>query len=302
MTGLDSRRDMVTQQTGFDVAWRGYDQEQVQQYVQNVEKELQRRAAAASHAETLARRLHALHSENNDLRAKIDEICRSPIEPDALQERSRRMIQLTRDEAAEITARARAAAEETGAIAEEAANRLRERYERLLAGLDTRREEMENEHRNLMQHAHAQVETMTQRAEEHRQQLDQEAARERREAETLFEKALAFRRAEAARIIAERDAASRAHTESLVRDATEKARRLIADAERQVDVLHEARIRVAAELHTCRKLLADAVPLLDETAVGFPEQRRSLPLNSAADGNNSAAGTATTLTRPQPAR
>ena len=50
MTALDSRGDMVTQQTGFDVTWRGYDQAQVQQYVQNVEKELQRRAAAASHA------------------------------------------------------------------------------------------------------------------------------------------------------------------------------------------------------------------------------------------------------------
>jgi DivIVA domain-containing protein len=307
MTALDSRGDMVTQQTGFDVTWRGYDQAQVQQYVQNVEKELQRRAAAASHAETLARRLHALHSENNDLRAKIDQICRSPIEPDALQERSRRMIQLTRDEAAEITARARAAAEETGAIAEEAANRLRERHERLLAELDTRREEMENEHRDLMLQARAQVETMTKRAEEHRQQLDQEAARQRRQAETQFEKALDFRRSEAARIIAERDATSRAHTETLVRDATEKAQRLMADAERQVDVLHDARTRVSTELRSCRKLLADALPLLnplpDETAQGLPEQRRSLPSDSAVSGHNtSAPRTGTKIIRPQPAR
>ena len=271
MTAHDSREDLADARTDFGVVWPGYNRAQVQRYVHNVDKELQRRSAdrdaAASHAEKLARHLQALHSDNNDLRATIDRISRDPIKPDALQERSRRMIELTREEAAEITAQARAAAEQTRSTAEEAANRLRGRYERSLGELATRREEMEKEHRDLMQRTHAQVETMTQQAEQHRQHLDQEAARERREIETQFEKAMAVRRAEATRIIA--------------------------DAERQVGTLHEVRTRLTTELHTCRELLADALPLLhplpDETAPGFPEQR-SLPTNPASiSGRNTVA-------------
>jgi chromosome segregation ATPase len=277
MTAHDSRADLA--RTDLGVAWLGYNRAQVQRYVHNVEEELRRRSAdhddAASRAEKLARNLEALHSENNDLRATIDRISRNPIEPDALQERSRRMIELTRAEAAEITARARAAAEQTRSTAEEAANRLRARYERALAELDIRRKEMENEYRELIQHWHAQVETMTQQAERHRRHLDQEAARERRQVETQFEKALAMRRAAAMRIIA--------------------------GAERQVGALHEVRTRLTTELHTCQELLADALPLLrplpDETAQGLPEQG-GLATNSASSRRSTSAPRTTTNSLP----
>jgi cell division septum initiation protein DivIVA len=285
MTAHDRSEDLVPRRTDFSLAWPGYSQTQVQRYVHNVEKELQQRAAdrdaAASHAETLDRQLQALRTENDNLRATVDRISRDPIEPDALQERSRRMIELIREEAAEITERARAAAERTRAAAEESANRLREHYERLLAELDTRRELMEHEHRELMQHAHERIETMKQRAEGHRQHLDQEAAGVRRQAETQFEKAIAFRRSEATRGIAA--------------------------AERQVGALHEMRIRLTTELRTCRELLADALPLLhplpDEAAPDFPEQRGSLPTNSASSSRNTSTPHTTTnnLPRPQPA-
>jgi hypothetical protein len=191
------------------------------------------------------------------------------------------MIELIREEAREIIARARAAEVQIKADAEEAANLAREHHERLVAELDSRREEMENEHRNLMEHAKAQVETMEQRAEDHRQHLDREAAGVRRQAETQFERAIAFRRSEVTRVIA--------------------------DAERQVGTLHEMRIRLTTELRTCRELLADALPLLhplpDETPPDLPEQRGVLPANPTSNSRNTSAPRTTTnnLPRPQPA-
>jgi cell division septum initiation protein DivIVA len=285
MTALDSREELVPLRTDFDVVWRGFNRAQVRQYSDDVETKLQLmtadRDALASYAEDLVRRLEAAVAENIELRGKIDQISRIPIEPDALQERSRRMIELTREEADEITARAQAAAEHSRVAAEEAAERQRDRYEHLLAEMDTRREEMESEHRDLMRRTRTAVEATTQLAEQHRRYLDQESARQREQTERDFEKAMAVRRAEALRTIAGRDAAARTHSDGLIGAAGEKARRMVSDAEREVHALLQVRARLSTELKSCGQLMADALPLLEplpgETAPGFPQQRGTLP-------------------------
>jgi hypothetical protein len=115
MISLDSRDEVVRLRTEFDLAWRGYDRGQVQVYVHTTDAELWTltvdRDAAVSRAEELACQLEDVRSDNSRLRARLDRICRTPIEPDGLQERLRRRVELAKEEAAQILARAQAAAE-----------------------------------------------------------------------------------------------------------------------------------------------------------------------------------------------
>ncbi|MBB5855997.1 M protein [Amycolatopsis umgeniensis] len=114
---------------GFDLAWRGFNRAQVREFVREVETELRRVAAERDEAlrrgEALAARLTATQEENRELKASVDRISRVPIAPDALQERSRRMLELTREEAEDITARAT----EKAAEAEAERRRITEDFE-----------------------------------------------------------------------------------------------------------------------------------------------------------------------------
>ncbi|WP_233224116.1 M protein [Amycolatopsis sp. BJA-103] len=117
---------------GFDLAWRGFNRAQVREFVREVETELRRVAAERDEAirrgEALAARLTASQEENRELKASVDRISRVPIAPDALQERSRRMLELTREEADDITARAT----EKAAEAEAERKRITEDFERAM--------------------------------------------------------------------------------------------------------------------------------------------------------------------------
>jgi cell division septum initiation protein DivIVA len=134
MTTSDSHHEPVSLRTEFELSWRGFARKEVRGYLATVESEMHALTAeleeAAAHAESAARRIAELTAENTELRTKIDSISRVPIEPDALQERSRRMIEITREEAVEITAGAEEAAARLQAEAkakDEAAERRRER-------------------------------------------------------------------------------------------------------------------------------------------------------------------------------
>ncbi|MGZ3146259.1 hypothetical protein ACVDFE_30555 [Lentzea chajnantorensis] len=252
--------------TDFDVRWRGYDQDQVQHYVHAAESETTAltadRDAALAQAESLARQLEAARTEIAELRARVDRICRTPIDPEALTERTRRMVELAHAEAEEITTRARSAAEQDWANAHRAAERLRQRAEHLVTDLDRRRADVETEHRELMTRAHAQVETMTRHAERRRRQLDDQAAQLRRQVEADFEQAMAQRRAEQMRALEEQQRSAQARAEKTVRDATEHARRIVTEAEHRVEVLRQHRKRIGDQLLAAQALLADIEPVL----------------------------------------
>lgn len=258
--------ELLPLRTDFDVRWRGYDHEQVQHYVHEVEGELAvltaDRDAALARAESLARQLEVLRGENAELHARVDRICRAPVDPDALTERLRRRVELAHAEAEEITTRARTAAEQDWANARQAADRLRGRAEHLVAELDRRRADMEAEHRELMDRAHRWVEEMTRQAERRRRELDDQAEQVRRQIEADFEQAMAQRRAEAMRALAEQQRSAQARADQIVHDATEHAHRVVADAEHRVDVLHHHRRRLAEELRAAQALLADIEPVL----------------------------------------
>lgn len=114
---------------GFDLAWRGFDRAQVREFVREVEAELRRveaeRDEALRREEKLAAELTGAREDIRELKATVDRISRVPIAPDALQERSRRMLELTREEAEDITARAA----EEAAKAEAERKRIAEDFE-----------------------------------------------------------------------------------------------------------------------------------------------------------------------------
>src|SRR5204863_3071996 len=90
--------DLVPLRTTFDVELRGFCRDQVRYYVRNVEAELELlhtdRNASAELAEGLAAEVAALRQENRELRAHIDAISSVTLEPDALEGRLRRMLEL----------------------------------------------------------------------------------------------------------------------------------------------------------------------------------------------------------------
>ncbi|CAL9453507.1 hypothetical protein SUDANB95_02476 [Actinosynnema sp. ALI-1.44] len=263
----DGREELVPLRTDFDAAWRGFDRRQVRHYVAAVEADLRLlavdRDAAVARADDLARELERARAEIRELRDELDRVCRTPVEPEALSERLRRMLELAHAEADEVTARARAAADQAWESTRRATERLRERHERLVADLDARRHEMETEHRDLLRRTRDQVDAMTRQAEQRRRDLDEQAARLRARVQADFEVAMAARRAEALREVADRRAAARAHAEQLVREAEDRARRLVAEARAQADRLDARRAGIAESLAEAERLLTDLDPLLD---------------------------------------
>lgn len=279
---MQSRGELLPLRTGFDVVWRGYDREQVDQYVHAVESDLRFLAAdrdsAAARADALAQQVQDARSEITALRERIDRISRTPVDPVGLTDRLRRMVELAHDEAGDITEKAKAAAERSWESATAATARLRRRAEHLAGQLERTQAEAEAEHRDLMARAHAEVEAMTRQAERRRRELDDQAAAVRRQVQADFEQAMALRRAEAMRALAEQERAAQARAEQIVREATEHAHRIVAEAQHRVDVLRHHHSEVAERLRTVQRVLAGTTPLLaqpePELAELIPQQER----------------------------
>lgn len=317
MTAVEGTADLVPLRTDFDVVWRGYDPRQVRHYVASTEADLRvlavDRDAASARAEDLARQLENARAEITVLRRQLDEVCRTPIDPLALDVRLRRMAELAHEQAAEITDRAKAAADHHWATAERAAGRLRERYDRLVGELDARRRDLEAEHREVMRQAHERVAVMTREAELRRRELDERAAALREQVQADFEVAMNARRAEALadlarlRAAAEAEAArlvreagaraehvtaeaeahaervttqAEAHAERVTAEAEARAERVTTRAERRVEELRARREDIAESLKLAQDLLAAAAPLLDPLPEEVPAQRDELELVS----------------------
>jgi cell division septum initiation protein DivIVA len=281
VTAPDAGAELVPLRTGFDLVWRGYDRDQVQGYVRSAEAELRLlsadRDAAVAQAEGLARELADARVQIRRLSERLDRICRTPVEADALTEWLRRMAELAHAEAAEILARAHAAADHTLAAARDAADQLRRQHERLLGDAESRRREMETEHRELMRRAHEQVRTAA-----------RQDAQRRRQVESDFQVAMAARRADALREIQERQAAARREAERLIADARTNAERIVREARRQVDQLAQRRDQLAAALQTTLRLLTDAAALLAPLPDEDPG-RSTTEVNRCRDDGGAAA-------------
>lgn len=281
MESLDIRDDLVPLRTDFDVSWRGYDRDQVLRYVHGVEAELRLvtadRDAAAAETESLATQLEASRSEVRELRARLDQVCRTPIDPETVPGRLRRMVELARLEAAEITTRAQIAADQTWNTAQDAAQRLRKRSEWFLADLEAQRTAMVTEYRELMTRAHTEAETMSREAERHRIEQDEAAEQHRTQVTKDFELAMLARRVEARRDIAEQRRAAQADAERIVAEARAEASRIVQAARREADALRQLKDGIAERVRAVSRLLSDASPLLGSDDEPVSEQRVATP-------------------------
>ncbi|WP_370964379.1 DivIVA domain-containing protein [Amycolatopsis sp. cg9] len=97
--------------TSFALTVRGYDRDQVDEHLADLHEDLRLttldRDAALTQAETLARQLEAARAENDELRARLDHLVRTPAHPAAVSDRVRRLLELAHVEADTIVAAAR---------------------------------------------------------------------------------------------------------------------------------------------------------------------------------------------------
>lgn len=227
---LGDDRDLVPLGTGFDIVKRGYSRTQVEEHLERLDGDLRLlaadRDAAVSQASDLARRLEQSRSEIDDLRGQIDRLSLPPTTLEGLSERLQRMLRLAQDEAGETRARADAEAGHIRARAETDATALKARYEQLIVDLDNRRKELEAEHKEILRSAYAEAEEIISKAERARADADARATQRRTKDDEDFEIAMASRRKESMRTLAEQDAASKAESERRIQEASEEAERI----------------------------------------------------------------------------
>lgn len=200
---VHSVEDLVPLRTGFDLSWRGYHREEVDDYVHDLEHDLRDlaadRDACTARAEHLAEMLERSRGETAALRAELNRVCSAPLDTDVLPFRLSVMVEVATAEATSVLDRAQA----TWAAAQESAAKLRDHYDRL--GEDTRRQraEIEDERDSVIRVARVQARTIVAKAEARQRELDAEASRARERVELDFKLAMDQRRAEALRALAE---------------------------------------------------------------------------------------------------
>jgi cell division septum initiation protein DivIVA len=320
--------DLVPLGPGFDITKRGYNRMQVDEHLEQVQKQMDLLAAdrnnVASQADDLARQLESNRSENAELRGQVERLSLPPTTLEGLSERLQRMLRLAQDEAGETKARAEAEAGHIRAKAEADGNELRQRYDKLLADLDARKVEMEAEHRGVLEQARDEAAMIARQSEDERMRADAEAKQRRTQIEEDFEIAMASRRTESMRALAEQEATSKGEAERRVREATDEAAKRRADAiaestarvkeaadearrrvseatdeanrrithaAQRVTALRQLRTKVADQLNAARDLIADAHLSLEKAAPALdplPDERSEKP--AAAKAEAEAAG------------
>jgi cell division septum initiation protein DivIVA len=300
-------RELVPLKPGFDVVWHGFDRAQVKQYLEDLEDEIKLisadRNAALSQVADLTEQLRAAHSRITELGKQVTELVELPKNPDDLDDRCKRMVQLAHHQAAEITARAQAAATHSWSGAEDAAAKLRSGYEKLLGELDRQRQDVRAQHSQVVDQARTHAVEMTTAATNRRHELDKQAEQRRIQIEDEFERSVTNKRQALAKEIEHQRAESRADAERRVREATEDAERRVreasdhadrklretndectrrvADATRQVQDLQSLRKRISEQLSAAHTLMRDASPLLEP----MEDERQQPPKAPATSGS-----------------
>lgn len=253
----------------FDVTMRGYDKRQVDDYVaralaQIAELTTARDAALATSADRAAQ-LASREAQIESLRAQAAKKTET-LDPAAVSDRIRGMLQLATEEAAQtrrgaemeaerVLAAAQADAERTRAEAAEELQRLTANAAQRSAEADQKLAQARTQAIAELDNARAEAARIVQAAQAERDRLDAEAAaarsaadtesaRRRQLAEEDFEITLRARRTEAERQHAAEHQAARATAEQLVSDAEARVAELARERERTHQALRELHRRL----------------------------------------------------------
>ncbi|OQO92482.1 cell division protein DivIVA [Saccharomonospora piscinae] len=218
----------------FGQAWHGFDRNQVVQYLDHLEAQVHRlmteRDTAMARAGESARELDSARKEIATLRDRVEELKKPPERVEDLDERMQRSVQLAESQAAEVLARAEAAAEKNWAESSEVSKKLHERYMALLETLDGHADQLKREHEEALAATKAEVQRMTTEAARRREHLDTEAERKRRRIENDFQAKVSAEKSALEKHIADQQTASKNAAERRIADATAEAKRLVDEA------------------------------------------------------------------------
>ena len=323
---LGEERDLVPLGAGFDITKRGYSRMQVEEHLEQLDTQLKilaaDRNAAAAQAAELTAQLEGARTTIDDLNKQVERLALPPTTMEGLSERLQRMLRLAQEENEEIRTKAHAEADHTRAKARAEAEDLKSKHEAKLRDVDERRVEMEKEHRGVLEKVNAEAAEILSKAKSEAEAIEIAEQARRTQVEEDFEIAMASRRTESMRALAEQEATSKSEAERRVREATEEANRRRHDAitestarlqeatteanrrvheateesnrrinhaAQRVAALRKLRARVADQLTSARELVVDAHAYLENAVPAF----EPLP-DELADAAEAAA-------RPTPA-
>jgi cell division septum initiation protein DivIVA len=303
---LGEERDLVPLGAGFDITKRGYSRMQVEEHLEQLDSQLKilaadRNAAAAQSAE-LTSQLEQARTTIDELNKQVERLAQPPTTLEGLSERLQRMLRLTQEECDEMRAKATAEATHIRAKAQAEADDLRGKHEQRLKEQDERRIAMENEHRSVLEKANKEAAEIIAKATSQAEAAEIAALTRRTQVEEDFDIAMASRRTESMRALAEQEATSKSEAERRVREATEEANRRrheakteatarlqeatdeanrrvreateesnrrINHAAQRVAALRKLRAKVAAQLTSARELVIDAHAYLENAVPAF---------------------------------
>lgn len=303
---LGEERDLVPLGAGFDITKRGYNRMQVEEHLEQLDSQLKilaadRNAAAAQSAELTAQ-LELARNSIDDLNKQVERLAQPPTTLEGLSERLQRMMRLTQEECEEMRAKATAEADHIRAKANAEADDLRGKHETMLRELDERRIAMEREHRGVLEKANIDAAEVVSKAKSEAEAAEIAAVARRQQVEEDFEIAMASRRTDSMRALAEQEATSKSEAERRVREATQEANRRRHDsitestarvqeakdeaerrvreatdeanrrinhAAQRVAALRKLRAKVAEQLTSARELVVDAHAYLENAVPAF---------------------------------
>jgi chromosome segregation ATPase len=245
---------------GFTVARHGYDREQVRHHVGNLENNLR---LLTSDRDAARAELAKVTRDLNALRAQLADTTQPVMPGKEVHEQLRVMLEVTRKEAAAITAQAQSAAEQAFSAAQKAAAALRSRYEFLVSDLEAQQVQMQAEHAAAMDQLRAQLEQMSSDAETRRRRFGEEADAQHLQVEQEFTSAMTARQAALDQEVASRRETSEKEAARLIREATADAQRRTAEADEKVNQLTTLRQRVSERLRETGQLLTQSSTLLE---------------------------------------
>jgi colicin import membrane protein len=252
---------------GFDVVRHGYDRTQVQKHVSTLEANLRKltadRDSAHAQVTALTQQMEALRAQVGELREHATGRTVPLQANEEVHKQLRVMLEVTRAEAAEITARAQAAAEQTFASAQKTATTLRGRYELLIAELEAQQSQMQAEHAEVLEAQRKQLAEMSAQAEARRRRFGEQADAQHQQVEQEFEASMTARRATLDQEVADRRLTSQREAHKLVSDATAEAGRRTREAQAKIDQLTRLRQRVSERLRETSELFTKSSNLLE---------------------------------------
>jgi chromosome segregation ATPase len=243
---------------GFTVVRHGFDRTEVRQRVSELTEATEKATAERDEAiEQVAELQGELEIARREIAALTERL-----DAQSDEESATRILAVAKSQAAEVTSRARVAAEQTWAAAEQASATMRDRYRALLASLDEQHAELSRTHKSMMTSAKAEVERMTTEAERRRETIDKEAEQDRVRIDREFSESVTVKREALRKELDEAKAASDREVASRL-SADEEVRRRVDSVTAQVERLTSVRDQLNERLRDTKELLDLSSSLLE---------------------------------------